>query len=286
MIHLVIGPVGAGKSTYAKKIAERNHAVRLTLDAWMARLYGDDERPADRVGWYLERVERCLAQIQEVAAQVLAVGRPVVLEVGLVQREARERFYGWVDAHAFDLSVYVIDAPRDVRRARVLARNEEKGETFSVVVPPEFFEIASDAWQPPDDQEQADRTMAFVHTADPDDSGLPDDSTERATLVAAKIADWMNDGGAILASSVTPTEEQVEDIRRRADEMIEFFDALGPEIFSPPHWDLEKVRRAVVAVRDLPDSADEATFRSTLRASLLTAGISEAQLDAALKTAS
>lgn len=163
-MHLIIGPVGAGKSTFARTLAEEHGAVRLTLDAWMAKLYGDDERPADRVAWYVARVERCLEVVRELAAQLVAVGTPVVLEIGLVQREARERFYAWVDANAFDLAVYVVDAPRALRRARVMARNEAQGETFSMVVPPAFFELASDLWEPPTGAEIEDRAPRFVDT--------------------------------------------------------------------------------------------------------------------------
>lgn len=160
-LHLIIGPVGAGKSTFARALAEEHGGVCLTLDAWMAALYGEDERPAGRIAWYQARVERCLSVIRELTSQLVAAGTPVVLEIGLIQREARERFYAWVDENAYDLAVYVVDAPREVRRARVLARNEEKGETFSMVVPPEFFEIASDLWEPPAGAEIEDRAIEF-----------------------------------------------------------------------------------------------------------------------------
>lgn len=161
-LHLIIGPVGAGKSTFARTLSEELGAVRLTLDAWMATLYGDDERPPDRMAWYGARVERCLGVIRELASQLVAVGTPVILEIGLIQREARERFYAWVDANAYALSVYVVDAPREVRRARVLARNAEQGATFSMVVPEAIFELASDLWEPPEGAEVEDRAPTFV----------------------------------------------------------------------------------------------------------------------------
>ncbi|RYY59778.1 MAG: ATP-binding protein, partial [Comamonadaceae bacterium] len=56
----------------------------------------------------------------------------------------------------------VLDAPREVRRERVLQRNAEQGETFSMVVPLHIFELASDLWQPPDAAECAQRSVVFV----------------------------------------------------------------------------------------------------------------------------
>lgn len=64
-VHLLIGPVGAGKSTYATTLADHLPGVRLTLDDWMSALYGDDPRPPDRMAWYAERTERCLGLIRD-----------------------------------------------------------------------------------------------------------------------------------------------------------------------------------------------------------------------------
>lgn len=162
---LVIGPVGAGKSTFARKLSDEHRAVHLDLDRWMAVLFGADERPAEgRIAWYMERTERCLELIWQLTEQLLAVGTPVVLEVGLIQREPRHGFYSKIDARAYDHVIYVLDADRDVRRERVLERNRRRDETFSVEVPLAFFELASDLWQPPDELERADREFRFIDT--------------------------------------------------------------------------------------------------------------------------
>jgi len=163
MLHLLIGPVGAGKSTFARGLAREQRALLLVLDDWMARLYGADERPATgRVAWYLERRDRCLAQIWAVADEVCARGLSVVLELGLIRRDERAAFYRRVDDVGHALTVHLIDAPRELRRARVLRRNAERGETFAQVVPLELFELASDMWEPPDERERGERDIREV----------------------------------------------------------------------------------------------------------------------------
>ena len=47
-----------------------------------------------------------------------------------------------------------VDAPIELRRERVMARNAAGGEGVQVV-PPEFFELASRAWEPPTQAERA-----------------------------------------------------------------------------------------------------------------------------------
>ena len=165
-IHLIEGPVGAGKSTFAATLSERHAAPHLCLDGWMAILFGPDRPGAGVLDWYMERKDRCLDQIWAVTRAIVDLGGDVVLELGLVQRHSRESFYSRVDAQAYDMTVYVLDAPREVRRRRVRARNKQKGGTFSMEVPDRVFEMASDLWEPPDAGECRDRDVRFIGTHD------------------------------------------------------------------------------------------------------------------------
>lgn len=166
-MHLLLGPVGAGKSTHARALVESRRAVHLDLDDWMARLFRPDRPDEGVVQWYGERADRCVAQIWDTALKIIDAGTEVVLEIGMLRRAQRERLYGWVDAAAVDLKVIVLDAERDLRRARVERRNEERGPTFSMVVPPEVFEFASDLWEAPEADEIEAREMARLVSCGP-----------------------------------------------------------------------------------------------------------------------
>jgi uncharacterized glyoxalase superfamily protein PhnB/predicted kinase len=163
-VHLVIGPVGAGKSTFALQLAQERSAIRLTLDEWMATLFRPDRPETDRIAWYRERAQRCIDQICKLVQQLTAQRHDVVLEIGLLQRDERERFYARLDEARLPLTLYVLDAARDIRRERVSRRNREQGPTFSMVVPPEIFELASDLWEPPEGEECEGRDVRFSWT--------------------------------------------------------------------------------------------------------------------------
>lgn len=163
-ICLIEGPVGAGKSTFAAGLCEERHAVHLNLDDWMARLFRPDRPQAGVMPWYIERKDRCIEQIWRVSDGIARAGGSVVLELGLVQRVSRLDFYARVDASAHRLQVFVLDAPREIRRERVRRRNVEKGATFSMEVPDHFFELASDLWEPPDEEEAQERQIQFIDT--------------------------------------------------------------------------------------------------------------------------
>jgi uncharacterized glyoxalase superfamily protein PhnB/predicted kinase len=163
-VHLIVGPVGAGKSTFARRLERERRAMRLSLDEWMAKLFSPDRPEVGRREWYVERRARCTEQIGAVAKAAGDAGSEAVLELGLLRRDERERCYAWIEAAGFALTIYVLDAAREVRRERVAARNVTQGETFSMLVPPEFFELASDLWQPLEAAECEGRAVVFMRT--------------------------------------------------------------------------------------------------------------------------
>jgi len=161
-LHLLIGPVGAGKTTYGRRQAAQAGAVFLDLDTWMVRLFGADSRPQENVlAWYLERRDRVRELLWDLTLDLLRSGLEIFLELGLVTTAEREAFYERARAEELPLRVYLVDAPRDLRRQRVAQRNQAPGE-FTQRVPLEHFERASDLWQPPSETERAAHAILDV----------------------------------------------------------------------------------------------------------------------------
>jgi len=163
-IHLIEGPVGSGKSTFSATLAKQRTAVHIALDEWFVALFSKDRPQVDVVTWYLERKDRCIDVIWSAAQRIAATGTDVILELGLIQRQDREAFYGRVDESGLKLCVYILDAARELRQERVRRRNAERGHTFSMVVPDHVFEIASDMWEPPDEDEVRVRAIEVIAT--------------------------------------------------------------------------------------------------------------------------
>ena len=166
-IHLIEGPVGAGKSTYARAMAARLACVHIALDEWFAQLFSPDRPDSDFVAWYLQRKDRLLDLIWAHAQSILETDTDVALELGLIQRQARMEFYERMHAAGVEFTVHVLDAPIEERRARVRRRNTERGPTFSMVVPDHIFEVASGLWEPLDDVELDRCEVVFVNAESP-----------------------------------------------------------------------------------------------------------------------
>lgn len=148
-LNVIFGPCGAGKTTYAYDLAGRESAVPFVLDEWGARLFGPDVHGPLDFGWMLERMARCDAQIWSTAAAVLAAGTSVVLDTGLMHRAGRERVRQMAEAEGWSLKWHFVDAPQEVRRARVAGRNTTKGETFVMEVTPEMFDLIEGVYEAP-----------------------------------------------------------------------------------------------------------------------------------------
>jgi predicted kinase len=159
-LNVIFGPCGAGKTTYAHAFARREKAVAFILDDWMARLFGPDMPEPLQYEWMLERVGRCEAQVWAVAAGVLAAGTPVILDIGLMRKADRARVREIAEATGLPLQFHFVDAPREVRRARVLDRNEVRGESFAIEVTPDLFEFIEGVYEPPEPGELAGAVMS------------------------------------------------------------------------------------------------------------------------------
>ena len=162
MLHMIEGPVGAGKTTYANQLGQDLKTAPLVLDDWMATLFRPD-RPDDEIWtWYRARKQRCIDQIWHLVQAQIAVGADAIIELGLVQREQRFAFYRQVETAGVDYRVHVLDAPIAERRSRVIARNANRGTTYAMDVSSEVFEMASALWEPVAEAECAGRDVVFV----------------------------------------------------------------------------------------------------------------------------
>ena len=153
ILHVIFGPSGAGKSTYAKQLARTEPAIHFAIDDWMARLFAADMPEPLEFEWMMSRVERCEAQIWSVAAAAMAAGTSVVLDLGLMRKSDRARVAEIAEACELPLQFHFVTASSEVRRARVLERNEVRGETFAIEVNPDMFDFIEGVYEAPDAEE-------------------------------------------------------------------------------------------------------------------------------------
>lgn len=155
VLHVIFGPSGAGKTTYAQTLARRERAVALILDEWIARLFGPDIPQQVEYDWLVERVGRCEAQIWSTAAAALNAGTSAILDLGLMRRADRERVRQIAEGAELPVQWHYVTAPQEVRRARVAERTRVHGASLALQVTPDMFEFVEGVFETPDADELA-----------------------------------------------------------------------------------------------------------------------------------
>ena len=155
VLHLVAGSTGAGKTTYAMSLAERDGALRLSIDEWMTTLFGPDQPEPIEFAWMMERIGRCEAQMWALARQAAAFGVSSVIDCGLTRADHRARWAAFAAEAGMAVRLHLLDIAPEERWRRVQARNAERGPTFRLEVTREMFDFVETLWEPPTEAEMA-----------------------------------------------------------------------------------------------------------------------------------
>lgn len=150
---LIVGCTGAGKTTYARQLADEIGAVRFSIDEWMTALFWTDSPQPIEFAWTMERIERCEAQIFAMVRQLAARSLPSLLDLGFTTRAHRDKFRTLAVGAGLSSQVHFLDVPVDERWYRVNRRNNERGETFAMTVDRQMFEFMEGLWEPPSEAE-------------------------------------------------------------------------------------------------------------------------------------
>ena len=120
-LFLMIGLPGAGKTVWARELAARHAALRLSPDAWMIPLFGDSAADGGR--------DVLEGRLITVALDVLGLGTNVVLDFGLWAREERSALR-WLAASVGARSQLVyLPIDRITQLARINQRWTQESQT-------------------------------------------------------------------------------------------------------------------------------------------------------------
>ena len=139
---LLHGFLGAGKTTFAKRLKQEHHAIRFTPDEWMSRLYGDDPPEA-----FFSDYSRRISEIMESTwSRFVEVGTSVILDFGFWSRAERNRIRGLVNLRGGDALLYHLSCSDDEAWHRITERNERL--SGSLYIAPNTFQLLKARFEP------------------------------------------------------------------------------------------------------------------------------------------
>jgi predicted kinase len=149
-LYCIYGNIAAGKTTLARELAARHGAVLLCEDEWLVRLEAEIETFDD----FRTHARRLRAAIGPHVIALLRLGTSVVLDFAANTVRDRAWIRSLFEAANAAHELHVIEAPYDVCRGRLHARNETKPEgLYFGFVPEETFEPVMKLMVPPAEAE-------------------------------------------------------------------------------------------------------------------------------------
>jgi predicted kinase len=149
IVYLICGFIGAGKTTFAKKVEEETGAVRITKDEWSISLIGNDPT----IDGYAEWDTKIIELSRNVAFHLAEKGIDVIIDEGFWEQETRAGMKRRIEAIGAKEVLYYVDTPIETIRERVAGRNNNPTKD-SFKISSEMLDNYLKAWQPPGDDEE------------------------------------------------------------------------------------------------------------------------------------
>jgi len=133
-LHLMVGLPCSGKTTLALTLEREHSAIRLTVDEWHLRLFGQDAEDPE----HNARHSLIESLLWDVASRALALGTNVILDFGFWAREEREDYRSRAKELGASSEVHFLDVPHDELLRRLAQRHIQLSE-FSFRIPEEMM---------------------------------------------------------------------------------------------------------------------------------------------------
>jgi predicted kinase len=150
-LHFIYGWPGAGKTTLARALGEREHAVVFCEDEWLATLASERITSLPQ---YLEASARIRRLIAPLATRLLALGVSAVFDFAGNTPSHRAWVVAIAEAANADHLLHVLDVPADECKRRLHERNATKpdGLYFGDVADELFDAVVQRIVAPGDDE--------------------------------------------------------------------------------------------------------------------------------------
>ena len=148
VVYLICGFIGAGKTTFAKKLEEETGAVRITKDEWSIRLIGNDPT----IDGYAQWDQKIIGLSRDFAFYLAEKGIDVIMDEGFWAKEEREELKRRIHAVGVKAVMYYVETPIEMIWERVAGRNNFLTKD-SFKISREMLDNYLRYWQPPSEDE-------------------------------------------------------------------------------------------------------------------------------------
>ena len=116
--YLICGFLGAGKTTYSKKLAKEKNAIHLNADEWCMKLFTKDEYEKNWEDCFLKTME----YLWQKADEYSNLQKSVIFDIGFWTKQSRTEAITKATKLGFRPIIYYIYAPDNILKERISKR--------------------------------------------------------------------------------------------------------------------------------------------------------------------
>ena len=148
--YIICGFIGAGKTTFARKLESETGAIRITKDEWMVRVFGN-KITSDK---NFEKYDKNITELAtDIAFKILKTGKDIIIDEGFWVKSQRDDIRKKILAIGAKPILYYVECPIEKMRERTFARSENPIKD-SFEISGEMFDSYVKYWEPPTKDEE------------------------------------------------------------------------------------------------------------------------------------
>jgi hypothetical protein len=148
-VYVICGFIGAGKTTFARKLEKQTGAIRVTKDEWIIKIFGNKIASDKNFGVFDKNITELATDI---VFKILRAGTDVIIDEGFWVKSQRDDIKKKILDVGAKPIFYYVECPVEKMRKRVVSRN--KGSSIdSFEISEEMFDRYLKYWEPPKKEE-------------------------------------------------------------------------------------------------------------------------------------
>ena len=147
--YVICGFIGAGKTTFARKLEKETKAIRITKDEWIIKIFGN-KITSDK---NFERYDKNITELAtDIAFKILKSGKDVIIDEGFWVKSQRDDIKKKIINVGAKPIFYYVECSINKMKERVVSRSKNP-PTDSFEITGEMFDNYIKYWQPPEGNE-------------------------------------------------------------------------------------------------------------------------------------
>ena len=147
--YVICGFIGAGKTTFARKLEKETGAIRITKDEWVIRIFGNKIASDKNFEEYDKNITKLATDI---AFTILKTGKDVIIDEGFWVKSQRDEIKKKILNLGAKPMLYFVDCSIEEMKNRVINRSK-KPPIDSFEINEEMFDKYLKYWEPPTKEE-------------------------------------------------------------------------------------------------------------------------------------